>query len=352
MVDGERHVRGLMLRRWEQSSEPHLFAPLVAAASSRRTSTASRTTTTSSSTSCRGTSSPPTSAPPSGSRSSTAWRSSATGGAGTSRAPLQRHAGPFADRLVTPPTRTLSSPPGSATRCNSGGYSRSALQAFLDAENVETRAVWTGNVTRQPMMRGVTPARIGPGGLREQQPGDEIRILLPCHHGLSNEDIDYVAGRVVAFLGGGPPRESRPVVRGLDLAGRVALVTDGTRHPCGDRRSPRLRGDRRGERSRSRRGARHRRGLPRHGGATLILGLRRQRLADRWCHRAGRRRGRPGGHPRQQRRQGRPTRHRRLAVPRQRSGRLAGPPRRRFSAGSSTAIGRSSARCATAGTGR
>ena len=42
--------------------------------------------------------------------------------------------------------------------------SRSDLQEYLDSAGIDTRTVWTGNVTRQPMMKGVE-YRQPPGGL-------------------------------------------------------------------------------------------------------------------------------------------------------------------------------------------
>ena len=34
------------------------------------------------------------------------------------------------------------------------GFERADLQEFLDGRGIDTRTIWTGNVTRQPMLAG------------------------------------------------------------------------------------------------------------------------------------------------------------------------------------------------------
>ena len=79
------------------------------------------------------------------------------------------------------------------------GFDRPAMQAFLDGHGVETRTVWTGNATRQPMLKGVdyrTPAR----GLSVADRIMEAGIVLPSNHGMSDDDISFVTGQVADFL--------------------------------------------------------------------------------------------------------------------------------------------------------
>jgi CDP-4-dehydro-6-deoxyglucose reductase, E1 len=81
------------------------------------------------------------------------------------------------------------------------GFDRAQVQQYLDDHDVDTRTVWTGNVTRQPMMRGVgfrTPADGLPGCDEVMERG----FLLPCNHGMDDRDVGYVTARLDAFLHG------------------------------------------------------------------------------------------------------------------------------------------------------
>jgi CDP-4-dehydro-6-deoxyglucose reductase, E1 len=80
------------------------------------------------------------------------------------------------------------------------GLVRSEFQARLEAAGVDTRMVWTGNVTRQPMMAGVeyrAPADGFPNADRVM----EHAVLLPSGHGLTDDDMDFVCDAVVDAVG-------------------------------------------------------------------------------------------------------------------------------------------------------
>jgi CDP-6-deoxy-D-xylo-4-hexulose-3-dehydrase len=79
------------------------------------------------------------------------------------------------------------------------GFVRSELQAYLDEHDVDTRTVWTGNVARQPMMRGV-PYRVPEGGLPNADAIMERGFLLPCNHGMGDADVEYVLDQLTGFL--------------------------------------------------------------------------------------------------------------------------------------------------------
>ncbi len=81
----------------------------------------------------------------------------------------------------------------------SAGFSRPDLQEYLEANGVDTRTVWSGNVTRHPMMRGVT-YREPSDGLPNADVVMERGLLLPCSHGLTDSDIDYVCGLLAEFV--------------------------------------------------------------------------------------------------------------------------------------------------------
>lgn len=71
---------------------------------------------------------------------------------------------------------------------------RLALVNYLEDRKIQTRVIFSGNITRHPAYReflGVFPN------------SDEIMrrgILLGCHHGMSIEDVDYVCDNIKGFL--------------------------------------------------------------------------------------------------------------------------------------------------------
>jgi CDP-4-dehydro-6-deoxyglucose reductase, E1 len=79
------------------------------------------------------------------------------------------------------------------------GFVRADVQEYLDAHDVETRTVWTGNVTRQPMMRGVNH-RQPDGGLPHSDAVMERAFLLPCNHGMDDDSVGFVMDQLEAFL--------------------------------------------------------------------------------------------------------------------------------------------------------
>jgi CDP-6-deoxy-D-xylo-4-hexulose-3-dehydrase len=79
------------------------------------------------------------------------------------------------------------------------GFGRSDLQQFLEPRGIDTRTVWTGNATRQPMMQGVE-LRQPEGGLPHADGVMERGILVPMGHALGDDDVAYVCDGIEAFL--------------------------------------------------------------------------------------------------------------------------------------------------------
>jgi CDP-6-deoxy-D-xylo-4-hexulose-3-dehydrase len=79
------------------------------------------------------------------------------------------------------------------------GIRRADFQEHMERNGVDTRMVWTGNALRQPAFKGVAH-RVGPGGLPNADRVMEHGCVLPCNHGLTDEDIDYVCEVVDGFL--------------------------------------------------------------------------------------------------------------------------------------------------------
>jgi len=79
------------------------------------------------------------------------------------------------------------------------GVRRSEFQQHMEKHGIDTRMVWTGNVTRQPAFRG-TPYRVPPDGLPNADEVMEQGVVLPSNHGLDDDDIDYIWATAEEFL--------------------------------------------------------------------------------------------------------------------------------------------------------
>jgi CDP-6-deoxy-D-xylo-4-hexulose-3-dehydrase len=79
------------------------------------------------------------------------------------------------------------------------GFGRSDLQQHLERHGIDTRTVWTGNATRQPMMRKMA-FRQPQGGLPNADAVMERGMLVPMGHGLSEDDVEWVCGHIASFL--------------------------------------------------------------------------------------------------------------------------------------------------------
>jgi CDP-6-deoxy-D-xylo-4-hexulose-3-dehydrase len=79
------------------------------------------------------------------------------------------------------------------------GWKRRDLQVHLEAHGVVTRTIFSGNITRQPMMKGVT-YRAPKEGLPN---ADQIMlhgVCLPCHPTMTDEDCSYLYGVIEKFI--------------------------------------------------------------------------------------------------------------------------------------------------------
>jgi CDP-4-dehydro-6-deoxyglucose reductase, E1 len=79
------------------------------------------------------------------------------------------------------------------------GFGRPDLQQFLDGRGIDTRTIWTGNVTRQPMLRGV-PVVVPDDGLPNADEVMRRGVLLPLSHAITDETLDFVLGQLSEFL--------------------------------------------------------------------------------------------------------------------------------------------------------
>jgi len=79
------------------------------------------------------------------------------------------------------------------------GVRRSEFQRHMERNGIDTRMVWTGNVTRQPAFRHV-PHRVPPDGLPNADDVMEQAVVLPSNHGLDDDDTDFIWAAAVEFL--------------------------------------------------------------------------------------------------------------------------------------------------------
>ena len=82
---------------------------------------------------------------------------------------------------------------------NNSGIDRQKLQIFLEKKGIQTRTIFTGNILRQPIMKKkifkkVKDAEINSNNIMQNG------ILIGCHHGLKNSDINYMIKFIKVFI--------------------------------------------------------------------------------------------------------------------------------------------------------
>ena len=79
------------------------------------------------------------------------------------------------------------------------GINRQKLQIFLEKRGIQTRTIFTGNILRQPIMKNrnykkVKNAEINSNYIMKNG------ILIGCHHGLKNNELEYIKKKFVDFI--------------------------------------------------------------------------------------------------------------------------------------------------------
>ena len=80
-------------------------------------------------------------------------------------------------------------------------FSRKEFQIYLEKRNIQTRVVFTGNITRQPMMKGIA-YKVVENGYPNADAVMERGVLLPLHHGLTNSMFERLHETISEFLDG------------------------------------------------------------------------------------------------------------------------------------------------------
>jgi CDP-6-deoxy-D-xylo-4-hexulose-3-dehydrase len=79
------------------------------------------------------------------------------------------------------------------------GWSRKSFQMHLLDAGVQNRLIFSGNMTRQPMLRGVAH-RADPAGYPNADQIMRHGTMLPCHPTMTDDDCEYLYESIEAFL--------------------------------------------------------------------------------------------------------------------------------------------------------
>lgn len=79
-------------------------------------------------------------------------------------------------------------------------FSRREFQIFLEKKKIQTRVVFTGNILRQPMTKNIKK-RVLKDGYPNADAVMERGVLLPVHHGMSDEMFDRLHQEISDFIG-------------------------------------------------------------------------------------------------------------------------------------------------------
>jgi CDP-6-deoxy-D-xylo-4-hexulose-3-dehydrase len=78
------------------------------------------------------------------------------------------------------------------------GVGRGDFQKHMEQRGIDTRMVWSGNITRQPAVRD-KPHRVA-GKLENADIVMESGLILPCNHGIDDEGVAYMVEVIQDFF--------------------------------------------------------------------------------------------------------------------------------------------------------
>ena len=114
---------------------------------------------------------------------------------------LSRHADAFILPTITPDTETTWLCYPVQLRPETG-WSRRKFQRQLEDSGIMSRVIFSGNITRHPMLRN-QEFRVHPDGLGAADQIMEHGIMLPCHPTMTREDCDYLYQVIEDFIASG-----------------------------------------------------------------------------------------------------------------------------------------------------
>ncbi|WP_026926447.1 DegT/DnrJ/EryC1/StrS family aminotransferase [Granulicoccus phenolivorans] len=78
-------------------------------------------------------------------------------------------------------------------------FIRADIQEHMDRRNIVARTIWSGNMTRQPMMRG-QEYKAPEGGLPNCDAVLERHVMFPLHHNMGIAEVDRICDDIKDFL--------------------------------------------------------------------------------------------------------------------------------------------------------
>ena len=81
---------------------------------------------------------------------------------------------------------------------NNAPFTRRDFQIYLEKNNIQTRTVFTGNITRQPGFKNIEMRKIE--NLKNSDNIMKNAVLLACHHGLTEEMIAHMHQTIEDFI--------------------------------------------------------------------------------------------------------------------------------------------------------
>ncbi|MDB5259223.1 MAG: NarL family transcriptional regulator [Candidatus Taylorbacteria bacterium] len=78
-------------------------------------------------------------------------------------------------------------------------FTRMQIITFLEENNIQTRPIFTGNIMKQPGFKDITHRQINERYHNTEQIM-EHGFVVACHHGLNDDQIEYLKGKFSEFL--------------------------------------------------------------------------------------------------------------------------------------------------------
>lgn len=79
------------------------------------------------------------------------------------------------------------------------GFTRLDIVTFLEDNNIQTRPIFTGNILKQPGYKAIKNRQV----IKDYVNSERIMrggFVVACHHGLNNDQIEYLKGKFTEFL--------------------------------------------------------------------------------------------------------------------------------------------------------
>jgi CDP-6-deoxy-D-xylo-4-hexulose-3-dehydrase len=81
----------------------------------------------------------------------------------------------------------------------SSPFKRRDFQIYLEKKNIQTRTIFSGNITRQPGFKNIAMKKSNDGFLN----ADNVMrggVLIACHHGLTDQMFDHIHNVILEFI--------------------------------------------------------------------------------------------------------------------------------------------------------